>query len=87
MSTFISEIIVFSYTFFTFNNTCSKWQPVYNFSYLFEFNYTCSNCLQLYFTIVLINCLFTFPKSVVFRKFHIQPTLSEAIKLPQDHLV
>ena len=51
---------------------------------LFEFNYTCSNC---WFTIVLINCLFTIHKSVVFSMFHIQPTLTESIKLPQDHLV
>ena len=33
------------------------------------------------YTIVQINCLFTIPKSVVFRKFYIQPTPSESIKL------
>ena len=31
--------------------------------------------------------LLTIIKSVVFRKFHIQPTPSELTKLPQDHLV
>ena len=42
------------------------------------------NCL---FKIVLLNCLFPIPKSVVFRQFHIRPSLTESIKLPQDHLV
>ena len=76
MSTFISEIIlVFSSTCFTYPNI---------WCYLFEINYTCSNC---WVSIVLINCLFTILKSVVFRKFHIQLTLSELIKLPLDRLV
>ena len=89
MSTFISEIIfciVFSYTYFT-SITIAVSDSILlfpNLWCLFEFDYTCSNC---WLAIVQRNCLFTIPKSVVFRKFHIQPTLSESIKLTQDHLV
>ena len=43
--------------------------------------------LILVITVLVSNCLFTIPKSVVFPKFYIQPTMSESIKLPQDHLV
>ena len=49
---------------------------------LFKLNYTYSDC---WFTIVLSNCLFIIPKSVVSRPFHIQPTLSESIKLSSSH--
>ena len=38
-------------------------------------------------TLAVNYSLFKIPKSVVIRKFHIQPTLSESIKLPQGHLV
>ena len=40
-----------------------------------------SDCL---ITIGVSDTVFTIPKSVV---FHIQPILSESIKLPQDHFV
>ena len=86
-------------TFFFFSNHfCYKFQLLYVqlqlqqvtaclqfpnlWCHLFEFNYTWGYCW-----FVPINRLFTIPNSVVFHKFHIHPTLSESMKLPQDHFV